>query len=91
MSNWLRPAAPNQSGPAVLNNEISLPLTITMAEASTRFLVLEMGARKIVNIRPDPDRPTSDQRRYQRRHRPRRFGGQNNIARDKVRGPGRGQ
>ncbi|MDX3523353.1 UDP-N-acetylmuramoyl-tripeptide--D-alanyl-D-alanine ligase [Streptomyces scabiei] len=37
--------------PQSFNNEIGLPLTITMADASTRFLVLEMGARGIGHIR----------------------------------------
>ncbi|MFE7837299.1 UDP-N-acetylmuramoyl-tripeptide--D-alanyl-D-alanine ligase [Streptomyces sp. NPDC057474] len=37
--------------PQSFNNEIGLPLTITLADASTRFLVLEMGARGIGHIR----------------------------------------
>lgn len=37
--------------PQSFNNEIGLPLTITMADPSTRYLVLEMGARKIGHIR----------------------------------------
>ncbi|MFF3406697.1 UDP-N-acetylmuramoyl-tripeptide--D-alanyl-D-alanine ligase [Streptomyces sp. NPDC002742] len=37
--------------PQSFNNEIGLPLTITMADASTDYLVLEMGARRIGHIR----------------------------------------
>ncbi|MFD7769849.1 UDP-N-acetylmuramoyl-tripeptide--D-alanyl-D-alanine ligase [Streptomyces sp. NPDC059787] len=33
------------------NNEIGLPLTVTRADLTTRYLVLEMGARKIGHIR----------------------------------------
>ncbi|MFI8194520.1 UDP-N-acetylmuramoyl-tripeptide--D-alanyl-D-alanine ligase [Streptomyces sp. NPDC085946] len=48
----LLPAAgPTVATPQSFNNEIGLPLTITMADPSTRFLVLEMGARKIGHIR----------------------------------------
>lgn len=93
VSSWLRPDAPNQPRPAVLNNEIGLPLTITMAEASTRFLVLEMGARKIGHIRnltqiapPRISVVTNVGTAHVGE-----FGGQNNIARAKARGPGRGQ
>jgi UDP-N-acetylmuramoyl-tripeptide--D-alanyl-D-alanine ligase len=38
------------STPQSFNNEIGLPLTITMAEPSTDHLVLEMGARHIGDI-----------------------------------------
>jgi len=43
------------AGPAVatigsLNNELGVPLTMLRASASTRFLVLEMGARRIGDI-----------------------------------------
>ncbi|MGW4291058.1 UDP-N-acetylmuramoyl-tripeptide--D-alanyl-D-alanine ligase [Streptomyces sp. NPDC004673] len=37
--------------PQSFNNEIGLPLTITMAQADTDYLVLEMGARHIGDIR----------------------------------------
>ncbi|WP_399103548.1 UDP-N-acetylmuramoyl-tripeptide--D-alanyl-D-alanine ligase [Streptomyces sp. 11x1] len=37
--------------PQSFNNEIGLPLTITMADESTSYLVLEMGARHIGDIR----------------------------------------
>ncbi|MEU9314051.1 UDP-N-acetylmuramoyl-tripeptide--D-alanyl-D-alanine ligase [Streptomyces sp. NPDC048256] len=37
--------------PQSFNNEIGLPLTITLASDTTRFLVLEMGARHIGDIR----------------------------------------
>lgn len=37
--------------PQSFNNEIGLPLTITLADGSTGFLVLEMGARHIGDIR----------------------------------------
>ncbi|MET8029660.1 UDP-N-acetylmuramoyl-tripeptide--D-alanyl-D-alanine ligase [Streptomyces avermitilis] len=37
--------------PQSFNNEIGLPLTITMADDSTQYLVLEMGARGIGHIR----------------------------------------
>ncbi|MBD0421885.1 UDP-N-acetylmuramoyl-tripeptide--D-alanyl-D-alanine ligase [Streptomyces sp. TRM S81-3] len=48
----LLPAAgPTVATPQSFNNEIGLPLTITTADPSTRFLVLEMGARKIGHIR----------------------------------------
>ncbi|MFC4507009.1 MULTISPECIES: UDP-N-acetylmuramoyl-tripeptide--D-alanyl-D-alanine ligase [Streptomyces] len=37
--------------PQSFNNEIGLPLTITMADTTTNFMVLEMGARHIGDIR----------------------------------------
>ncbi|MFJ7905210.1 UDP-N-acetylmuramoyl-tripeptide--D-alanyl-D-alanine ligase [Streptomyces sp. NPDC096198] len=37
--------------PQSFNNEIGLPLTITMADTGTEYLVLEMGARHIGDIR----------------------------------------
>lgn len=37
--------------PQSFNNQIGLPLTITMADPSTDYLVLEMGARHIGDIR----------------------------------------
>lgn len=36
--------------PQSFNNEIGLPLTVTLADTSTDYLVLEMGARHIGNI-----------------------------------------
>ncbi|GAB2966733.1 UDP-N-acetylmuramoyl-tripeptide--D-alanyl-D-alanine ligase [Streptomyces pseudoechinosporeus] len=48
----LLPAAgPTVATPQSFNNEIGLPLTITMADPTTRYLVLEMGARGIGHIR----------------------------------------
>ncbi|MGW2287108.1 UDP-N-acetylmuramoyl-tripeptide--D-alanyl-D-alanine ligase [Streptomyces phaeochromogenes] len=48
----LLPAAgPTVATPQSFNNEIGLPLTITMADRATRYLVLEMGARGIGHIR----------------------------------------
>ncbi|MFM9493684.1 UDP-N-acetylmuramoyl-tripeptide--D-alanyl-D-alanine ligase [Streptomyces galilaeus] len=44
-------AGPTVATPQSFNNEIGLPLTITMADVSTRYLVLEMGARGIGHIR----------------------------------------
>jgi UDP-N-acetylmuramoyl-tripeptide--D-alanyl-D-alanine ligase len=38
-------AGPTVSPPGSYNNDIGLPLTVLDADASTRFLVLEMGAR----------------------------------------------
>ncbi|MFD4302852.1 UDP-N-acetylmuramoyl-tripeptide--D-alanyl-D-alanine ligase [Streptomyces albidoflavus] len=43
--------APTVWTPGSLNNEIGLPLTALRAEADTRHLVLEMGARGIGHIR----------------------------------------
>lgn len=67
------------------NNEIGLPLTVTRADPSTRYLVLEMGARKIGHI--------SDLTRIARPHisvvtnvgtaHVGEFGGQDNIAKAK--------
>ena len=41
----LATAGPTVSPPGSYNNDIGLPLTVLSADASTRFLVLEMGAR----------------------------------------------
>jgi UDP-N-acetylmuramoyl-tripeptide--D-alanyl-D-alanine ligase len=41
----LAAAAPTVSPPGSYNNDIGLPLTVLDADGSTRFLVLEMGAR----------------------------------------------
>jgi UDP-N-acetylmuramoyl-tripeptide--D-alanyl-D-alanine ligase len=38
-------AGPTVSPPGSFNNDIGLPLTVLSADASTRYLVLEMGAR----------------------------------------------
>lgn len=47
----LRHKAPTVFTPGSLNNEIGLPLTALSATEETRFLVLEMGARRIGHIR----------------------------------------
>ncbi|MGW2355175.1 UDP-N-acetylmuramoyl-tripeptide--D-alanyl-D-alanine ligase [Actinacidiphila glaucinigra] len=47
----LKRLAPTVWTPGSLNNEIGLPLTALRADASTRHLVLEMGARGIGHIR----------------------------------------
>jgi UDP-N-acetylmuramoyl-tripeptide--D-alanyl-D-alanine ligase len=47
----LQRRAPTVWTPGSLNNEIGLPLTVLSADASTRHLVLEMGARGIGHIR----------------------------------------
>ncbi|MFI6702089.1 UDP-N-acetylmuramoyl-tripeptide--D-alanyl-D-alanine ligase [Streptomyces sp. NPDC050509] len=47
----LRRAGPTVWPDGNLNNEIGLPITALRAEADTRFLVLEMGARYIGDIR----------------------------------------
>src|SRR3954454_22954630 len=41
----LATAGPTVSPPGSYNNDIGLPLTVLDADAATRFLVLEMGAR----------------------------------------------
>ncbi|SFP35958.1 UDP-N-acetylmuramoyl-tripeptide--D-alanyl-D-alanine ligase [Geodermatophilus dictyosporus] len=43
-------AGPTVSPPGSYNNDIGLPLTVLSADAGTRFLVLEMGARGIGHI-----------------------------------------
>ena len=47
----LQAAGPTVATPQSFNNEIGLPLTITMADPSTGYLVLEMGARGVGHIR----------------------------------------
>ncbi|MDQ0602509.1 UDP-N-acetylmuramoyl-tripeptide--D-alanyl-D-alanine ligase [Streptomyces canus] len=47
----LQRKAPTVWTPGSLNNEIGLPLTALSATDETRFLVLEMGARRIGHIR----------------------------------------
>ena len=46
----LAAAGPTVSPPGSYNNDIGLPLTVLSADESTRFLVLEMGARGIGHI-----------------------------------------
>ncbi|SDD12035.1 UDP-N-acetylmuramoyl-tripeptide--D-alanyl-D-alanine ligase [Geodermatophilus telluris] len=43
-------AGPTVSPPGSFNNDIGLPLTVLAADADTRFLVLEMGARGVGHI-----------------------------------------
>ncbi|PRY50533.1 UDP-N-acetylmuramoyl-tripeptide--D-alanyl-D-alanine ligase [Geodermatophilus tzadiensis] len=43
-------AGPTVSPPGSYNNDIGLPLTVLSADADTRFLVLEMGARGVGHI-----------------------------------------
>ncbi|MEX5721731.1 UDP-N-acetylmuramoyl-tripeptide--D-alanyl-D-alanine ligase [Geodermatophilus maliterrae] len=46
----LATAGPTVSPPGSYNNDIGLPLTVLSADADTRYLVLEMGARGIGHI-----------------------------------------
>ncbi|WP_116452772.1 UDP-N-acetylmuramoyl-tripeptide--D-alanyl-D-alanine ligase [Blastococcus litoris] len=46
----LATAGPTVSPPGSYNNDIGLPLTVLDADASTRYLVLEMGARGVGHI-----------------------------------------
>jgi UDP-N-acetylmuramoyl-tripeptide--D-alanyl-D-alanine ligase len=46
----LSAAAPTVATTGSLNNELGVPLTMLRASAATRFLVLEMGARRIGDI-----------------------------------------
>jgi UDP-N-acetylmuramoyl-tripeptide--D-alanyl-D-alanine ligase len=46
----LSSAAPTIGTTGSLNNELGVPLTMLRADAATRFLVLEMGARRIGDI-----------------------------------------
>src|SRR5258707_10075378 len=46
----LSSAAPTIATIGSLNNELGVPLTMLRADAATRFLVLEMGARRIGDI-----------------------------------------
>ena len=41
----LEPAGPTVAPPGSFNNDLGVPLTVLRADADTRFLVLEMGAR----------------------------------------------
>ena len=41
----LEPAGPTIAPPGSYNNDLGVPLTVLRADAATRFLVLEMGAR----------------------------------------------
>ncbi|WP_037906122.1 UDP-N-acetylmuramoyl-tripeptide--D-alanyl-D-alanine ligase [Actinacidiphila yeochonensis] len=51
LAQLLRRTGPTVWTPGSLNNEIGLPLTALSADADTRHLVLEMGARGIGHIR----------------------------------------
>ncbi|RKS74109.1 UDP-N-acetylmuramoyl-tripeptide--D-alanyl-D-alanine ligase [Motilibacter peucedani] len=46
----LEAAAPTVATAGSFNNELGLPLTVTRADAGTRWLVLEMGARGVGHI-----------------------------------------
>ncbi len=46
----LAAAGPTVSPPGSYNNDIGLPLTVLSADTTTRFLVLEMGARGVGHI-----------------------------------------
>ncbi|BDZ43843.1 UDP-N-acetylmuramoyl-tripeptide--D-alanyl-D-alanine ligase [Paraoerskovia sediminicola] len=46
----LAPEGPTVVPAGSFNNEVGLPLTVLRADASTRFLVLEMGADRIGNL-----------------------------------------
>ncbi|MEV7192229.1 UDP-N-acetylmuramoyl-tripeptide--D-alanyl-D-alanine ligase [Streptomyces sp. NPDC093510] len=46
----LSPTAPTIATIGSLNNELGVPLTMLRADAATRFLVLEMGARRVGDI-----------------------------------------
>ncbi|MCK9901419.1 Mur ligase family protein [Frankia sp. Cpl3] len=46
----LSSAAPTIATIGSLNNELGVPLTMLRADAATRFLVLEMGARHVGDI-----------------------------------------
>jgi UDP-N-acetylmuramoyl-tripeptide--D-alanyl-D-alanine ligase len=46
----LADAAPTVATAGSFNNELGLPLTVLRADASTRFLVLEMGARGVGHL-----------------------------------------
>lgn len=47
----LRPLGPTVAPAGSLNNELGFPYTVLQADAETRFLVLEMGARGVGHIR----------------------------------------
>ncbi|MEV4416778.1 UDP-N-acetylmuramoyl-tripeptide--D-alanyl-D-alanine ligase [Catellatospora sp. NPDC049609] len=47
----LSPLGPTVAPPGTFNNELGLPYTVLRADADTRFLVLEMGARGIGHIK----------------------------------------
>jgi UDP-N-acetylmuramoyl-tripeptide--D-alanyl-D-alanine ligase len=42
----LEPLAPTVAPPGSFNNELGLPMTVLSADAETRYLILEMGARQ---------------------------------------------
>jgi UDP-N-acetylmuramoyl-tripeptide--D-alanyl-D-alanine ligase len=45
LAHLLSKAGPTVAPPGSFNNELGLPMTVLTADASTRFMVLEMGAR----------------------------------------------
>ncbi len=45
IASLLEPAGPTIAPPGSYNNDLGVPLTVLRADAATRFLVLEMGAR----------------------------------------------
>jgi len=47
----LEPLAPTVAPPGSFNNELGLPMTVLSADADTRYLILEMGARQEGHIR----------------------------------------
>ncbi|WP_284537230.1 UDP-N-acetylmuramoyl-tripeptide--D-alanyl-D-alanine ligase [Nocardioides sp. T2.26MG-1] len=51
LAHLLRPEGSTVATDGSFNNELGLPLTVLRAHAETRFLVLEMGARRIGHIR----------------------------------------
>ena len=50
LAHVLAAAGPTVATPGNLNNQIGVPLTVLRAESSTRYLVVEMGARGVGNI-----------------------------------------
>ena len=51
MAQVLAGAGPTVAPDASLNNELGVPLTVLRADEETRYLVLEMGARRVGHIR----------------------------------------
>jgi UDP-N-acetylmuramoyl-tripeptide--D-alanyl-D-alanine ligase len=50
VAHLLEPSGPTVSATGSFNNELGVPLTVLQADAHTRYLVLEMGARGIGHI-----------------------------------------
>jgi len=50
LAHLLSEAGPTVAPPGSFNNELGLPMTVLSADASTRFMVLEMGARSAGHI-----------------------------------------